>query len=212
MLCPTDFRFVFLFSLRNFRKKEIRWKLWKTRWFFKKFFFLDLAWFSLEGWVTSEVIVTPIAKNPPQKQLGDKAIMLVFLNFVFPKLACLICLKWELWSLYSLDFHGDTLLWTLSRNLLKWNMFFIKITLCSWRVCLLYRQFDNFRSYVFICCGFQPFSLWHQHLHSPYCSLYISDGIDKETLVENQELFKFAIISWIIVSSCEPQLNLESLF
>ena len=146
VLCPTDFRFVFLFSLRNFRKKEIRWKLWKTRWFF---FFKDLARFSLKGWVTSEGIVTLIAKNPPQKQLGDKAIVLVFLNFVFLKLACLICLKWELWSLYSLDFHDDTLFWPLSWNLLKWNMFFIKITLFSWRVCLLNRQFDNFRSYVF---------------------------------------------------------------
>ena len=60
------------------------------------FFFLDLAWFALEGWVTSEVIVTPIIKNPPQNQLGNKAIVLVFLNFVFLKLACLICLKWKL--------------------------------------------------------------------------------------------------------------------
>ena len=45
-------------------------------------------------------------------------------------------------------------------------------------------------------------TLEHKYLYvySPSCSLYISYGADKENLFNNQELLKFVIISFILVT------------
>ena len=42
--------------------------------------------------------------------------------------------------------------------------------------------------------------LKHQYASSPYCSLYISYGICKENLSNNQELLEFEIISVILMN------------
>ena len=34
----------------------------------------------------------------------------------------------------------------------------------------------------------EPLKPYHQYAYSPYCSLYISQGADKENLFNNQEL------------------------
>ena len=39
------------------------------------------------------------------------------------------------------------------------------------------------------------------YAYSPYCSLYISHGTDKENLFDNQELLQLVIIFVILVTS-----------
>ena len=48
--------------------------------------------------------------------------------------------------------------------------------------------------------SYETFSLYHQFAYSPFCSLYISLGVDKENLFNNQELLQLVIISFILVS------------
>ena len=40
----------------------------------------------------------------------------------------------------------------------------------------------------------------HQYAYSPYCSLYISLGANKENLSNNQELLYLVIISFILMT------------
>ena len=42
--------------------------------------------------------------------------------------------------------------------------------------------------YGFICNDIEPFTPLEQYVYSPYCSPYISQGADKENLLNNQEL------------------------
>ena len=57
-------------------------------------------------------------------------------------------------------------------------------------------------SLLFCCClfvfCFQPLTPKTQYAYSPYCSLYISLGTDKENLFYNQELswWSFPLLSW----------------
>ena len=49
------------------------------------------------------------------------------------------------------------------------------------------------------CVSF-PFTPWHQYAYSPYCSLYIFSGADKENFLNDQELLLFLITSSILVT------------
>ena len=51
-----------------------------------------------------------------------------------------------------------------------------------------------------IPCMSYPFIPWHQYAYSPYCSLYISSGADKENFLNDQELLLFLITSSILVT------------
>ena len=44
------------------------------------------------------------------------------------------------------------------------------------------------------------FTPQHQYAYSPYCSLYISLGADKENLFNNQEVLQLIIISFILLT------------
>ena len=46
----------------------------------------------------------------------------------------------------------------------------------------------------------EPLKPYHQYAYSPYCSLYISQGADKENLFNNQELLLLEIISFILIT------------
>ena len=46
----------------------------------------------------------------------------------------------------------------------------------------------------------QPLTPLHQYAYSPYWSLFISYGADKENLFNNQELPKLLIISFMLVT------------
>ena len=45
-----------------------------------------------------------------------------------------------------------------------------------------------------------PYTTSHQHVYSPYCSLYFSSGANKENLFENQELLQLMIIFPILMT------------
>ena len=45
-----------------------------------------------------------------------------------------------------------------------------------------------------------PCTTSHQHVYSPYCSLYFSSGANKENLFENQELLQLVIIFPILMT------------
>ena len=45
-----------------------------------------------------------------------------------------------------------------------------------------------------------PYTTSHQHVYSPYCSLYFSSGANKENLFENQELLQLVIIFPILMT------------
>ena len=49
-----------------------------------------------------------------------------------------------------------------------------------------------------LCKTDNKLSLFRCFIHSPYWSLYISQGVEKENLFDNQELFTSAIISYIL--------------
>lgn len=49
-----------------------------------------------------------------------------------------------------------------------------------------------------LCKTDNKLSLFRCFIHSPYWYLYISKGVEKENMFDNQELFKSAIISYIL--------------
>ena len=46
----------------------------------------------------------------------------------------------------------------------------------------------------------EPFTPYHQYAYSPYLSLDISTGSDKENLFSNQQLLQLVIISFILMT------------
>ena len=50
------------------------------------------------------------------------------------------------------------------------------------------------------CIQHSPVTPKHQQAYSPYCSLYISQGADKENLCNNQKLLQLVIISCILMT------------
>ena len=46
----------------------------------------------------------------------------------------------------------------------------------------------------------EAFTYRDQYTYSPYCSLYISQGADKENLFHNQQFLKLKIISFTLVT------------
>ena len=74
--------------------------------------------------------------------------------------------------------------------------------------CLLWKPDQKGRKYAIIChtenigenTSISCITPWYQYAYSPYCSIYIYKGADKENLFNNPELPYLAIINFILLT------------